>query len=163
LFRFARTFGRQYRKFDLYVGSVTTLLIVWTFAISHFPESGEPRPAQFVAYLVVFLIHFAVLLVFVAWRLWTAGRGLPSVARRPDGARHDAGGGRGARDRAARCDRRRAGGRGPERAGRDRRRPRRRGRERRAVRARRAGRVAVDLDDAVRALLRRGGASAAAD
>ena len=28
LFRFARTFGRQYRKFDLYVGSVTTLLVV---------------------------------------------------------------------------------------------------------------------------------------
>src|SRR5439155_18172367 len=82
LFRFARTFGRQYRKFDLYVASVTTLLVVWTFAIPHFPESGEPRPAQFVAYLIVFLIHFAVLLVFVAWRRWTAGAGLPSVARR---------------------------------------------------------------------------------
>ena len=82
LFRFARTFGRRSRRFDLYVGTVTAILVVWTFALPHFPEQGEPRPAQFVAYLVLFLVHFGVLLVFVAWRLWTAGAGQPSVARR---------------------------------------------------------------------------------
>jgi signal transduction histidine kinase len=82
LFRFARAFGRRFPRFDVYVGSVTTVLVVWTFALQHFPEQGEPRPAQFVAYLVLFLVHFAVLLVFVAWRLWTAGAGQPSVARR---------------------------------------------------------------------------------
>jgi signal transduction histidine kinase len=58
------------------------VLVIWTFGLPHFPEQGERRPAQFVAYLVLFLIHFAVLLVFVAWRLWTAGAGQPSVARR---------------------------------------------------------------------------------
>jgi signal transduction histidine kinase len=82
LFRFARTFGRRYPRLDLYVGSVTVALVIWTFAMPHFPEPGERRTAQFDAYLVVFLIHFSVLLVFVAWRLWTAGGGLPSVARR---------------------------------------------------------------------------------
>jgi signal transduction histidine kinase len=82
LFRFARTFGRQYRRFDLYVGSLSVVLVVWTFAIPHIPEQGERRSAGFNAYLVVFLIHFGVLLVFVAWRLWTAGRGQPTVARR---------------------------------------------------------------------------------
>ena len=82
LFRFARTFGRRHPRFDVYVGSLTTLLVIWTFALPHVPEEGEPRPAQFVAYLIVFLIHFAVLLVFVSWRLWSAGGGLPSVARK---------------------------------------------------------------------------------
>jgi signal transduction histidine kinase len=82
LFRFARTFGRRSRRFDLYVGSLTSLLVVWTFALPHVPEQGEPRPAGFVAYLVVFLIHFGVLLAFVGWRLWTAGAAQPGVARR---------------------------------------------------------------------------------
>jgi signal transduction histidine kinase len=82
LFRFARTFGRRYRRFDICVGSLTALLLVWTFELPHIPEQGQPRPAQFVAYLVVFLIHFGVLLAFVAGRLWRAGAGQPSVARR---------------------------------------------------------------------------------
>jgi signal transduction histidine kinase len=82
LFRFARTFGRRLRRFDLYVGSVTTALVIWTFALPHVPEQGEPRPGVFIAYLVAFLIHFGVLLAFVGWRLWTAGAGQPGVARR---------------------------------------------------------------------------------
>ena len=69
LFRFARTFGRRYRRFDIYVGSLTVLLVVWTFELPHIPEQGQARPAQFVAFLVAFLIHFGVLLAFVAGRL----------------------------------------------------------------------------------------------
>jgi signal transduction histidine kinase len=82
LFRFARTFGRRYPRFDIYVGCVTTALVIWTFALPHVPEQDEPRPAYFIAYLVAFLVHFGVLLAFVGWRLWTAAAGEPGVARR---------------------------------------------------------------------------------
>jgi signal transduction histidine kinase len=82
LFRFARAFARRRPLLDLYVGSLTTALVIWTFALPSVPAAGEPRPAWFVAYLVAFVVHWAVLSVVVSWRLWRAGRGEPTVARR---------------------------------------------------------------------------------
>src|SRR2546423_4052347 len=61
---------------------MTVAMIVWTFALPHFPEPGQPRPGWFVAYLVGFLVHWTVLSAVASTRLWRAGRGQPSVARR---------------------------------------------------------------------------------
>jgi signal transduction histidine kinase len=83
LFRFARAFASRRRpRLDLYVGSLTTLLVIWTFALPSVPAAGEPRPAWFLAYVVVFVVHWTFLSVVVSWRLWRAGRRQPSVARR---------------------------------------------------------------------------------
>ena len=56
-------------------------MVVWTFALPHFPEQGEPWSVGFDAYLAAFLVHWALLSSLAAWRLWRAGRGQPSVAR----------------------------------------------------------------------------------
>jgi signal transduction histidine kinase len=61
---------------------MTVAMIVWTFALPHFPEPGEPRSGLFIGYLVGFLIHWTVLSSVAATRLWRAGRGQPAVARR---------------------------------------------------------------------------------
>ena len=83
LFRFARAFAARRRpRLDLYVGSLTTLLVIWTLALPSVPAAGEPRPTWFAAYVVVFVVHWTFLSVVVSWRLWRAGRGQPSVARR---------------------------------------------------------------------------------
>src|SRR5207244_4428870 len=83
LFRFARGFASRRRpRLDLYVGSLTALLVIWTLALPSVPAAGEPRPAWFVAYIVVFVVHWTFLSVVVSWRLWRAGRAQPSVARR---------------------------------------------------------------------------------
>jgi signal transduction histidine kinase len=83
LFRFARAFASRRRpRLDLYVGSLTALLVIWTLALPSVPASGEPRPAWFVAYIVVFVVHWTFLSIVVSRRMWRAGRGQPSVARR---------------------------------------------------------------------------------
>jgi signal transduction histidine kinase len=82
LFRFSRAFGRAAPALEGFVAGMTTLLVVWTFALPHFPERGEARSAAFDAYLVAFLFHWTVLSVVVAMRLWHAGRRQPTVSRR---------------------------------------------------------------------------------
>jgi signal transduction histidine kinase len=46
------------------------------------PSEGESWPASFVAYVVAFTVHWTLLTIVVTWRLWTAGRGEASVARK---------------------------------------------------------------------------------
>jgi signal transduction histidine kinase len=82
LYRFTRAFDPPSRRLELVVGALTGVLIVWTLALPEIPAEDEPRPAWFWAYLVGFLVHWALLSVVVAWRLWHAGRGQPSIARR---------------------------------------------------------------------------------
>ena len=82
LYRFTAAFDPPSRRLTRIVTAMTMVLVGWTLVLPHFPEPGEPRPAVFVTYLVAFLIHWTVLAVVVAWRLWRAGRGQPSVARR---------------------------------------------------------------------------------
>jgi signal transduction histidine kinase len=50
--------------------------------VPEFPGEGDPWPAWFVAYVVGFLVHFTVLTIVVAIRLWRAGGAEPGVARR---------------------------------------------------------------------------------
>jgi hypothetical protein len=61
---------------------MTLVVLAWTFLLPEFPAEGEPGTPGFTAYLIAFLVHWTVLSVVVAVRLWRAGSGQPSVARR---------------------------------------------------------------------------------
>jgi signal transduction histidine kinase len=82
LYRFTTAFDPPSRRLTRIVGSMTAVLVAWTLALPWIPAAGETRPRWFVAWLVAFLVHWTVLAVVVAVRLWRAGRGQPGVARR---------------------------------------------------------------------------------
>ena len=82
LYRFTTTFERAPVGLERFVGVMTAVLVVWTFALPDFPEEGDAQSFGFRAYLVVFLIHWTFLSIIAALRLWRAGRGQPSVAQR---------------------------------------------------------------------------------
>jgi signal transduction histidine kinase len=82
LYRFTAAFKAPPRRLERLLGLMTVALLAWTFLVPEFPADGEPWPASFVAYVVAFLVHWTVLALVVAWRLWRAGRGQPGVARR---------------------------------------------------------------------------------
>jgi signal transduction histidine kinase len=82
LYRFSSSFEPASHRLEQLVALLTTALLVWTFALPDFPSEGEPRSAGFQVYLAAFVFHWTVLTIVVAARLWRAGRGQPSVARK---------------------------------------------------------------------------------
>jgi signal transduction histidine kinase len=82
LYRFTTAFERPSRRLERFVGVMTAIVLVWTFVLPHVPEEGEPRPVWFTLYVIGFTVHWSVLTVVVAWRLWRTGRRQPSVSRR---------------------------------------------------------------------------------
>jgi len=82
LYRFTTAFNPRDRRVDAGLTALSLGMITWTFLLPDFPESGEPRPASFIAYLAGFLVHWTLLSVISSLRLWRAGRGQPSLARR---------------------------------------------------------------------------------
>src|SRR5919199_5385300 len=56
--------------------------VVLAIALPRLPTAREDRPAWFWVYLIAFLVHWTALSVVVSWRLWSAGRRQPTVARR---------------------------------------------------------------------------------
>jgi signal transduction histidine kinase len=80
LYRFATQFAPPSRRLQLLAASLTGVLTIWTFALRHIPAAGEPRSAWFDAWLVLFLLHWAILSTVVTLRLWFAGRNQPSVS-----------------------------------------------------------------------------------
>jgi signal transduction histidine kinase len=82
LYRFSSSFEPASRRLEQLVALLTTAVLVWTFALPDFPSEGEPRSTGFQVYLAAFVVHWTVLTVVVATRLWRAGRGQPSVARK---------------------------------------------------------------------------------
>jgi signal transduction histidine kinase len=80
LYRFATEFAPPGRRLRALAASLTTGLTVWTFALRHIPAAGEHRSRWFEVYLVVFLLHWAILSTVVTLRLWRAGRNQPSVS-----------------------------------------------------------------------------------
>jgi signal transduction histidine kinase len=82
LYRFTTAFREAPRRLERFLAAMTVVLLVWTFALRDVPADGEPWSDAFVAYLVAFLAHWTILAVAVTIRLWRAGRGQPSVARR---------------------------------------------------------------------------------
>ncbi|MGZ4340491.1 MAG: sensor histidine kinase [Gaiellaceae bacterium] len=82
LFRFTTAFRQPGRNFANALFSLTAILILWTFALPRIPQPGEPRPGFLVAFIVLFMIHWSVLSIVSARRLWLAGTAQPTVARR---------------------------------------------------------------------------------
>jgi signal transduction histidine kinase len=82
LYRFMRTFSERRGWPDPVIPVLTVGLVAWSLALPALPEEGEPRPTWFLVYLGLFLAHWTLLTVVVSVRLWRAGRGQPSVARR---------------------------------------------------------------------------------
>ena len=80
LYRFATEFVKPSLRLQRLVATLTIGLSLWTFALRHVPAAGEPRSFWFEAYVLVFLLHWALLSVVVTIRLWRAGREQPSVA-----------------------------------------------------------------------------------
>jgi signal transduction histidine kinase len=80
-YRFATAFVPPSRRLQRVVGLLTVGLSIWTFVLPSIPAAGDPRPSGFLVYIVAFLVHWTLLSVVVATRLWRAGRGQPSVAR----------------------------------------------------------------------------------
>ena len=82
LYRFTTAFNPRDRRIDAGLTALSVIMITWTFVLPDFPESGEPRPASFIAYLSGFLLHWTLLSVISSVRLWRAGRGQPNLAKR---------------------------------------------------------------------------------
>jgi signal transduction histidine kinase len=82
LYRFASAFEPARRPLAHLIDALSTVLVAATFVLPHFPDQGESWPWWFAAYAVAFLVHWSLLLLLVAARLWRAGRLEASVARR---------------------------------------------------------------------------------
>ena len=80
LYRFATSFAPPSMRLQRVVLGFTVTLTTLTFAIPHFPQKGEKWGAVFTVYVVLFMLHWALLSVVVSRRLWRAGHGQPSVA-----------------------------------------------------------------------------------
>jgi signal transduction histidine kinase len=80
LYRFATAFAPPGLLLRRVVASLTVGLTVYTFALPHFPASGEHWATGFVVYIAAFFVHWTVLSISVTVRLWRAGREQPSVA-----------------------------------------------------------------------------------
>lgn len=82
LFRFMASFESPGRTLEVVAAALTLGTIVATFLLDHFPEANEPRTDAFQAYIYLLLTQWVVVLSAVTFRLWRAGRGQPTVARR---------------------------------------------------------------------------------
>jgi signal transduction histidine kinase len=82
LFRFAVAFRPPSRRLSVAVAAITVVVLGWTFALPEIPGEGEPWPPSFRAYVIAFIVHWTLLTIVVTYRLWTAGRGEASVARK---------------------------------------------------------------------------------
>ncbi|MGH3091690.1 MAG: hypothetical protein ACRDOG_05085, partial [Gaiellaceae bacterium] len=82
LYRFTTAFNPPSRRLEQRLGVMTVVLVVWTFALPSLPGEEEPQPAWFTAYVAAFVVHWTILTVVSALRLWRGARGEPTVARR---------------------------------------------------------------------------------
>ena len=80
LFRFGASFRPPPRWVELAAAGLTAAVIVWSFWID-IPEEGQSWPGQFAAFVAMLLFQWTVLSAYVAWRLWRAGGGQPTVIR----------------------------------------------------------------------------------
>lgn len=82
LYRFTTAFEPPTRRLERLLGLMTVVVLTWTFVMPSLPGPDDSWPVWFALYVAAFLVHWTVLTVVVAIRLWRAGRGQPSVARR---------------------------------------------------------------------------------
>lgn len=82
LYRFTSSLRRSSPKVDKLALAATGIIAIWTLFLSEFPGPDEPREPVFQGYVFGLLIQWGGLLVTVAVRLWGAGKGQPTLARR---------------------------------------------------------------------------------
>ena len=82
LYRFSASFRPPSRGAERLLTRLTYVVVAWTYLAPPFPDPGEPYSLGQAAYLAAFLTHWAALSAVVAFRLWRAGEGQPSLARR---------------------------------------------------------------------------------
>ena len=82
LFRFMASFESPGKVLHAIAALLTAVTVVATFLLPEFPAEGEPRTGAFRTYVYLLLTQWVILLGTVTVRLWRAGRGQPTVARR---------------------------------------------------------------------------------
>jgi PAS domain S-box-containing protein len=83
LFRFTASLSPASARTERAVGLLTGAVLAATLVLpSSLPRQGDPRPGWLSAYLAAVLLQWTVASVVVAAKLWRAGRGQPTVARR---------------------------------------------------------------------------------
>ncbi|MGH2935770.1 MAG: sensor histidine kinase [Gaiellaceae bacterium] len=82
LFRFTGAFRSPGRRLANALVLLTMVLSAWTFALGTIPRAGEHWQPAFAGFVAVFVVHWVLLSVVSAVRLWRAGAGQPTVARR---------------------------------------------------------------------------------
>jgi signal transduction histidine kinase len=82
LYKFTTAFERAAQGLERFLGLMTVALTIWSFALPDVPQDEEEWSTGFTVYLVAFLLHWSVLSIIAAFRLWQAGSGQPSVAQR---------------------------------------------------------------------------------
>jgi PAS domain S-box-containing protein len=82
LFRFTASLIRPMRWVRLVAAALTASVILGGLLLPSFPAEGELQPGWFRAFIVALLVQWVFLSGLVALRLWRAGRGQPTVARR---------------------------------------------------------------------------------
>jgi signal transduction histidine kinase len=81
LYKFTTAFERAARGLERFVGLMTVVLLVWSFALPQIPEDDEDWSTGFVVYLAAFLFHWSLLSIIAAVRLWRAGDRQPRLAQ----------------------------------------------------------------------------------
>ncbi|MFP5352822.1 MAG: sensor histidine kinase [Actinomycetota bacterium] len=82
LYRFTSAIKRSGRLYDRLALAATVIVGVWTLFLGDLPDPGEQRSSSLQLYIVALLAQWGGLLITVAARLWRAGRGQPTLARR---------------------------------------------------------------------------------
>jgi signal transduction histidine kinase len=82
LYKFTTAFEKAPQGLERFVGLMTIVLLLWSFALPSVPQADEEWSNGFVAYLVAFLFHWSVLSIIAAVRLWRAGERQPRLAHR---------------------------------------------------------------------------------
>jgi signal transduction histidine kinase len=80
LFRFGVSFGRPSRRIELAAAVLTAIIAVWALFVD-IPEEGTAWPTAFAAFIAAFVVQWTALSTYIAWRLWRAGQGQPTVVR----------------------------------------------------------------------------------
>ena len=82
LFRFTAALDSPSRRTELVASSMAGVMLAATLALPSLPGPGEPQPRWLGAYLAVVVVQWTLTSLIVAVRLWRAGRGQPTAARR---------------------------------------------------------------------------------
>jgi len=82
LYRFMTSLVRPVPWVRVTATALSAAVVLGALALPEVPGDGEPRPAWFLVYLAALLTQWVLLSGLVAVRLWRAGRGQPTVARR---------------------------------------------------------------------------------